>query len=254
MIGAGTTIDPTACIGPHVVVGTDCTIAARVRLDAGVVIGDQCVVGAETVIYPRVSIYARSRIGARVVIHAGAVISADGFGYFFEAGRLHKWPHVGKVVIDDDVEIGADACIDRARFGATLIERGAKLDNLVQIGHNCRVGPGALLAGQTGLAGSVVIEAGAVCGGQVGIADHNTIGAGARIGAQSGIMRHVPPGAEWLGYPAKPVRQCVEEVNLLAYLNDKRAVLRRMIRAAGAAPPPAPADSAGGPAESEPRQ
>ena len=232
VIGDGTQIDEAASVGPHVTIGANCRVGAGVVLMASVVVGNDCEMGAATVIHPNVSVYAGTRIGARVVIHAGAVIGADGFGYFPEGGRLHKWPHVGNVVIEDDVEIGANACIDRAKFGTTLIEREAKIDNLVQIAHNCRVGPSAILAGQTGLSGSVVIGAGAVCAGQVGITDHKTVGHGARIGAQSGIIADVAPETEMFGYPARPVRKAMQEVALLSYLNENRAVLRKLIKAA----------------------
>jgi UDP-3-O-[3-hydroxymyristoyl] glucosamine N-acyltransferase len=234
IVGEGTSIAAGASLGPHVTVGTRCRIGTGAVLMAGVVVGDECEIGAGTVIHPNVSLYAKTHLGARVIIHAGAVIGADGFGYFPDNDKLHKWPHVGNVVLEDEVEIGANVCIDRARFGTTLIERGAKIDNLVQIAHNCRVGPGAILAGQVGLSGSVTVEAGAVCAGQVGIADHNTIGRGARVGAQSGVINDIPPGAEVLGYPAKPARQCLEEIAMLSYLNENRAALRKLIKQAGA--------------------
>ena len=233
VIGEGTRIDETASVGPHVTIGANCRIEATAVLMASVAVGDGCKIGAGTVIHPNVSVYAGTHIGARVIIHAGAVIGADGFGYFLQGGKLHKWPHVGSVVIEDEAEIGANACIDRAKFGTTLIQRGAKIDNLVQIAHNCRVGPAAILAGQTGLSGSVVIEAGAVCGGQVGIVDHTTVGRGARIGAQSGILADVAPETEMFGYPAKPVRKAMQEIAMLSYLNKHRAVLRKLIKAAG---------------------
>ncbi|MFH0983274.1 MAG: UDP-3-O-(3-hydroxymyristoyl)glucosamine N-acyltransferase [Planctomycetota bacterium] len=233
MIGAESSIAATASIGPYAVLGARCRVGPQAVLMASVVVGDDCEIGAGTTIHPHVSLYAKTRIGARVIIHAGTVIGADGFGYFSEGDKLYKWPHVGNVVIEDDVEIGANACIDRAKFGTTLVERGVKIDNLVQIAHNCRIGPGAILAGQTGLSGSVVVEAGAICGGQVGVADHHTIGRGARIAAQSGIINDVPPGVEMFGYPAKPHRQAMHEAAMLRYLTENRATLRRLIKAAG---------------------
>ena len=232
IVGEGTRIDESASIGPHVVIGADCRIGAGVVLMASVVVEDDCEIGADTVIHPNVSVYSKTRIGARVIVHAGAVIGADGFGYFPEDGTLHKWPHVGNVVIEDEVEIGANACIDRAKFGTTLIEHGAKIDNLVQIDHNCRVGQCAILAGQTGLAGSVVVEAGVVCGGQVGIADHKTIGRGARLGAQSGIFSDVPPGTDMFGRPAQPIQPAMQEVAFIRYLTENRRTRRRLIKAA----------------------
>ncbi|MHC4092000.1 MAG: UDP-3-O-(3-hydroxymyristoyl)glucosamine N-acyltransferase, partial [Planctomycetota bacterium] len=165
----------TASIGPHATVGRTCRVGWRVRLMACVSLGEGCQIGDDSLVYPNVTIYPGTRIGARVIIHAGAVIGADGFGYFPDAGRLRKWPHVGNVVIEDEVEIGANACIDRAKFGTTLIQRGAKIDNLVQIAHNCRVGPGSVLAGQTGLSGSVILEEGVTCAGQAGVGDHITV-------------------------------------------------------------------------------
>lgn len=233
IIDEGATVDPRACVGPHVTIGADCRIAAGAILMASVVVGDQCEIGADTIIHPNVTLYARTRIGARVIIHAGAVIGADGFGYFPADGKLLKWPHVGNVVIEDDAEIGANTCIDRAKFGTTLIQRGAKLDNLVQIAHNCRVGPDVVIAGQTGLSGSAVLEAGVVCGGQVGVGEHRTIGRGARIGGQTGVMGHIAPGAEVFGHPAQPVNKALRQAALLRFLTENRTLVRKLVRGAG---------------------
>jgi len=232
IIGEGTSIDPSASVGPCVTIGADCRVGAGAVLRASVVVEDRCAIGADTFIHPNVTIYAQTRIGERVIIHAGAVIGADGFGYFPEDDGLHKWPHVGNVVIEDDAEIGANTCVDRAKFGTTLIERGAKIDNLVQIAHNCRVGPHAILAGQTGLSGSVVLEPGVVCGGQVGVVDHKTVGRGARLGAQSGIISDVTPGADMFGHPAQSLQAAMQEIAFTRYLNKNRQALRRLIKAA----------------------
>ncbi len=234
IVGEGTTIAASASIGPHVTIGDNSRIGAHAVLMASVVVGDNVEIGADTTIHPNVSIYRRTRLGARVLIHAGAVIGADGFGFFPDEGGLQKWPHVGNVVIEDDVEIGANTCIDRAKFGTTLIERGAKIDNLVQVAHNCRIGAGAILAGQTGLSGSVVLGEGVVCAGQVGIADHHKIGRGARIGAQGGVITDIAPGAEVTGYPARPAQQVLRETILLQYLAENRTVLRKLIKEAQA--------------------
>ncbi len=225
-------IHETASIGSHAVVGRDCRIGRRACLMSSVCVGDRCEIGDDTFVYPSVVIYAETRVGSRVTIHAGAVLGADGFGYFPEGGLPRKWPHVGNVVIEDDVEVGANSCIDRAKFGTTLIERGAKIDNLVQVAHNCRVGPASLIAAQTGLSGSVVLEAGVACGGQVGIADHNTIGAGAQLGAQSGVIGNVPAGSITFGTPQRPLKQALQESAMLTFLTDNRRTVRNLVRRA----------------------
>ena len=225
-------VDDSATVGPQVTIGCNCRIGPGVHLMASVTVGDDCRIGDGTVVHPNVSIYPGTLIGSGVLIHSGAVIGADGFGFFEDDGLLRKWPHIGNVVIEDEVEIGANACVDRAKFGTTLIHRGAKIDNLVQIAHNCNIGRGAILAGQVGLSGSVVVEDGVVCGGQVGIADHVTIGQGAQLGAQSGIMADIPPGSVQFGYPAKSRRRTFEELAVLGFLTDNRGVLRKLIREA----------------------
>lgn len=223
-------VSDRASIGPQVTVGNRCRIAGGVQLMSGVCLGEDCQIGEDTIIHPNATVYANTRIGARVLIHAGATIGSDGFGFFLDRGRLRKWPHVGNVVIEDEVEIGANACIDRAKFGTTLIERGAKIDNLVQVAHNCRVGRGAILAGQTGLSGSVVLEEGVTCAGQVGIADHVTIGAGATLTGQTGAMADVPAGAVHFGAPSKPHRRAMQEAALLGFLTDHARAVRKLVR------------------------
>ncbi len=225
-------VPASATIGPNVVVAAGCRLGERVCLMASVVVAADCQIGDETTIHPNVTVYPRCRIGARVLIHAGAVIGADGFGFFVENGRLRKWPHVGNVVIEDEVEIGANACIDRAKYGSTLIQSGAKIDNLVQVAHNCQVGHGAILAGQVGLSGSVVLEDGVICGGQVGIGDHITIGRGAQLSAQAGVISDIPAGSVSSGFPAKPRRQTFAESAMLGFLTEHRNALRKLVREA----------------------
>ena len=232
IIGEGALVAESATIGPNVTVGADCRIGQRVYLMASVAVGDDCEIGEATVIHPNVTVYRGSRIGSRVLIHGGAVIGADGFGFFVEGDRLRKWPHVGNVVVEDEVEIGANACVDRGKYGSTLIQAGAKIDNLVQIAHNCRVGPGAVLAGQTGLAGSVVLEDRVVCGGQVGIRDHVTVGRGAQLAAQTGVIADIPAGSVEVGFPAKPRYRALAELAVLGYLTDNRSVLKKLVRQA----------------------
>lgn len=213
---------------PHTAgIHPDAQVHPRAVVHPGVVVGPDVIVEADTVLFPNVVLYPRTRVGARVRIHAGAVIGADGFRYHAGAQGLVKVPHVGGVRIEDDVEIGANSCIDRGMLGDTLIGRGAKIDNLVQIGHNCVVGPYAILVSQVGLSGSVTVGAGAVLAGQVGVKDHVLIGAGARLGARSAVHGDVPAGETWLGEPARPVKEAMRVYAALRYLPE---LVRRMTR------------------------
>jgi len=209
-------VHPTAVVERGAKLGKDVSIMAYSYIGEGAKIGDRVVIhpfcyvgpeveiGEDTVLFPGVVVYERVRIGRRVRIHAGAVIGADGFGYVKEDGKNRKIPQVGTVVIGDDVEIGANTCIDRATLGETVVGEGTKLDNLVQVGHNVSIGKNCILAGQAGVSGSVVMEDGVVLAGQAGVADHVRIGKGAIIGAQAGVIGDVPPGAFYSGYPARP--------------------------------------------------
>lgn len=192
----------------NVVIGEGCVLGERVVIKANAVIGDGCVIGDGTTIHPNVTLYPGMRIGANVIIHAGAVIGADGFGYReTPAGRV-KIPQNGTVIIEDDVEIGANTTIDRSTLGATVIKRGVKIDNLVHIAHNCTVGEHAVIVAQVGVAGSSRIGSGAILAGQVGIADHCDIGDNAVIGAQAGVTSKVkvPANAYYWGSPAQNMK------------------------------------------------
>ena len=199
-------VDETAYIGPHCVIGEHCTIGARAVLLGGNHLGENCVVGADTKLFPNVVLYARTQVGRRVRLHAGCVIGSDGFGYVFDSGAHQKVLQVGHVIIGDDVEIGANTTVDRGAIGATVIGKGTKIDNLVQIAHNVQTGEHCIVVSQVGIAGSTKLGNYVVLGGQVGLAGHLKIGNQVTIAAQSGVMHDIPDGEKWLGSPAQPDR------------------------------------------------
>ena len=214
---------PGVSIGAYAVIGAGAVIGRDTKIGAGVVIGDGVVVGKGCHIYPRVVLYAGTRLGDRVVIHAGAVLGADGFGYVRdkETGAYLQFPQQGRLIIEDNVEIGANSTIDRGALEETRIGRGTKLDNLVHVGHNVRVGEDVVIAAQTGISGSSTIGGGAIIAGQVGIADHVTIGEGVILGAQGGVPSHKQvrgPGIVFWGTPARPIQQYLRELASLARL------------------------------------
>ena len=213
-------------IGPHAVVGESVEIGEGTRIGPGVSIGARVKIGADCYLDANVTIYAGTEIGDRVTVLAGAVLGSDGFGYVRdpESGRYEKFPQVGKLVIGDDVEIGANSTLDRGALDSTVIARGVKIDNLVHVGHNVRIGENVVIAAQTGISGSSVIEKDAVVGGQVGIADHVRIEEGAILGAQSGIPSKKVirgRGVVFWGTPARPIREYLKELAALARLGKK---------------------------------
>ena len=203
-VADGARVDPTASVGACAVIEAGAVVGPRSRVGALSFIGAGAVLGDDVLLYPRVVIREGVRIGKRVIIHPGAVLGADGFGYAFDGTAHRKIPQVGGLRIEDDVEIGANATIDRATLGETRIGRGSKIDNLVQVGHNCDVGEDVILVAQVGVSGSCKIGNRAVLAGQVGVADHATIGAGAVVTAQSGVPSEVPAGETWGGLPSRP--------------------------------------------------
>lgn len=221
-------------VGPHVVVERGASVGSGTRLNAGVFLGEGTHVGAQCVLHPRVSVYAGARIGNRVVLHSGVVIGSDGFGYVFAEGRQHKFPQIGKVVIEDDVEIGSNTTVDRGSLGNTVIGEGTKIDNLVQIAHNVRIGRHSLIAAQTGISGSAQIGDYVVMAGQVGVGPRARIEDRAVIGGQAGVLdgKIVRKGSTLWGTPARPLDQikkahaCLSSLPTLARkLED---VLRRL--------------------------
>jgi UDP-3-O-[3-hydroxymyristoyl] glucosamine N-acyltransferase len=201
-------VDPTATIRAGAVVEPGAAIGPRTVVASGAYVGEDATIGADCMIHPNVSILDDVRIGDRVTVHAGSVIGSDGFGYATDGeGVHHKIPQIGCVVVEDDVEIGANACIDRARFHETRIGRGTKIDNLVQVGHNVVIGPHSALAAHVGIAGSSVLGKHVALGGMVGVRDHVKIGDAARVGAYSGVGNDLDGGQDYLGIPAMPYRQ-----------------------------------------------
>ncbi len=221
-------IGPDPSIYPFAVIGAGTTIGARCRIYGGVVIGDRCAIGDDVILYPNCVLYDGTQLGARVVVHANAVLGADGFGYRPHDGRHVKVPQLGRVEIGDDVEIGACTAIDRGTFQATRIDAGTKIDNLVQIGHNCHIGRHNLLVSQVGIAGSCTTGDYVVMAGQVGIADHVHIGAGAVIGAKAGVPKDIPAGQRSLGAPATPEREQKRILMSLEKLPNMRRDLRKI--------------------------
>lgn len=226
-IGRGARIGSEAALGPHVVIGDGATIGDRVSLDAGVVVGTGVRLGDDVHLYPGVTIYPGTFLGDRVIVHAGARLGCDGFGYVFKDGAHRKLPHVGRCLIEQDVEIGANTTIDRGSIDDTVVGSGTKIDNLVQVGHNVKIGRLCLLMSQVGVAGSVRIGDGCILAGQVGVSGHLTIGAGARLAAQAGVFGDIPAGETWSGYPARPHR---EALRASAALFKLAGLLKRLER------------------------
>jgi UDP-3-O-[3-hydroxymyristoyl] glucosamine N-acyltransferase len=221
-------LGPGAAIGPHCFVGDRASIGARTVLHPGVFVGDDTVIGDDCELFPNVVVRERCTVGHRVIIHANAAIGSDGFGYRWDGSKHAKIPQIGTVVIEDDVEIGSCACIDRAKFGVTRVGRGTKIDNLVQFAHNVVAGPHCLLVGQSGVAGSVTLGAGVVLGGQSAVRDHITMGDGSMLAACSGVMEDVEPRQVVSGLPAPPHRQSLREQAALRHLPELRTELRKL--------------------------
>ena len=231
-VAADARIAMSAYIGPYVRIGAGAVIGERVEVHDGASIGAKVQVGDDCVIHPNVVIYDDVAIGNRVVLHAGVVIGADGFGFVRAADGYHKFPQLGTVIIEDDVEIGANTCVDRGTLGATRIGRGTKIDNLVQIAHNVQIGARVVIAAQTGISGSTVIEDDCVIGGQVGMGDHARVQCGAVIGSKAGISpgKIVRAGAVVWGIPARPLDEYKRLNALWGRLPEMRAEIEEIRR------------------------
>jgi UDP-3-O-[3-hydroxymyristoyl] glucosamine N-acyltransferase len=225
IVPASAQVDPTAHLGPYCVLGENARIGARCVLRGGNHVGPNCQLGEEVHLFPNVTLYANTEVGNRVRIHSGSVIGADGFGYVLDGGIHRKVPQIGIVKLGDDVEIGANVTIDRGALGPTIIGKGTKIDNLVQIAHNVVVGEHCLIVSQAGVAGSAKLGNYVILAGQVGIAGHLKIGDRASIGAQSGVMHDVPAGQRWLWTPAQPDRTAKRQMLAMQELPN---LLRRI--------------------------
>jgi UDP-3-O-[3-hydroxymyristoyl] glucosamine N-acyltransferase len=229
ILGRGVSLGDGVSIGPNVVLGDGVTVGARTRLDANVVIGDGVSVGDDCHLYPSVTAYSGTKIGPRVIVHAGARLGSDGFGYVYRDGAHVKIPHVGRCLVESDVEIGANTTIDRGSIDDTVIGAGTKIDNLVQVAHNVRIGRLCLLMSQVGIAGSVHVEDGCILAGQVGVSGHLTIGRGARLAAQAGVFGSIPAGETWSGYPARPHREALRAQAAMFKLPSLIRALERLV-------------------------
>jgi len=228
LIGPGTELGCDVAIGPHVVIGARCRIGDGTTILPGVVIGDDVRLGRDCLIYPHVVIREETEIANRVIVHGGAVIADDGFGFLTRDGRHAKVPQIGRVVIEDDVEIGANTCVDRATTGVTRIGRGTRIDNLVQIAHNVEIGRDAILCAQVGIAGSTAVGDRVTLAGQVGVVGHIRIGDGTMVGAQGGVTKSLEPGSQVSGYPATPHALARRMYAALRHLPDLVREVRRI--------------------------
>ena len=220
-------VHPEACVGAHVIIGDGVKIGARTVLHGNNYVDENCVIGEDCAIFHNVSLYPRTELGDRVRIHAGTIVGSDGFGYVQEGGKHLKVPQIGNVVIDDDVEIGANVTIDRGALGPTHIGKGTKIDNLVQIAHNVSTGENCLIVAQAGIAGSTKLGDYCTLAGQVGLAGHLRIGNHVTIAAQSGVIHDINDGEKWWGMPAQPHGKMKRQLLALQKLPD---LLRRYNR------------------------
>ena len=239
-------VDPTAHIGPYCVLDDHVRIGPRCVLQGGNYVGAHCHLAEAVHLLPNVTLYPRTEVGYRVRIHSGAVIGSDGFGYVLDSGMHRKVPQIGNVIIRDDVEIGANVTIDRGALGPTIIGKGSKIDNLVQIAHNVVIGENCLIVSQAGIAGSTKLGNYVVLGGQVGLAGHLKIGNRVSIAAQSGVMHSIPDGEKWFGYPAQRDRQTKRQIIALQQLPDLLKRVTELEKKVGlkAAPSASPGEEA----------
>lgn len=224
-------VSPSARLGqdltlyPYVYIGDRCEIGDRVTLYPGVFVGEDSSIGEESILYPNVSIYPKTVIGKRVILHSGVVVGSDGFGYIKDGTKNIKIPQVGSVEIEDDVEIGANTTIDRAALGKTMIRKGVKIDNLVQVAHNVVIGEDSIIVAQVGISGSTKIGKNVTLAGQVGVVDHIEIGDNVMVGAQSGVTHDLPANQGYIGSPALPHREFLRAITVFPKLPEVKKTL-----------------------------
>ncbi len=234
-------VDASAHVGPYCVLGPNVRIGARSVLQAGDYVGANCQLGEEVNLFPNVTLYPGTEIGNRVRVHSSTVIGSDGFGYVQDGAIHRKVPQIGNVIIRDDVEIGAGVTIDRGALGPTVIGKGSKLDNLVQIAHNVTLGEHCLVVSQAGIAGSTKLGNYVILAGQAGVAGHLKIGNRVSVGAQSGVMHNIPDGEKWLWTPAQPDRQAKRQMIALQQLPELLRRVAELEKKLGLQPQPQPA-------------
>ncbi len=228
-IHPGATVHPSVEIAPFVYIGDGAEVGEGTRLFPHVHVGEDCRIGTGCIVYPHVTLMDGTRVGDKVILHAGVVLGSDGFGFAQAAQGLEKFPQIGRVVIEDNVEIGANTTIDRAALGETRIGKGTKIDNLVQIGHNVQVGENSIIVAQVGIAGSATLGKGVILAGQVGVAGHLTIGDGCRIAAKGGIHSSIKPGTDLGGgLPSMDYKKYLKTVATLPKLPEMSKRLRRL--------------------------
>jgi UDP-3-O-[3-hydroxymyristoyl] glucosamine N-acyltransferase len=229
IIGRGVTLGRDVYIGPYSEIGDGAIIEDRVTIGARCSVGAGVRVGAESHLVDSVTLYPGAVLGKRVRLHAGVRVACDGFGYVQAGGAHQKIPHVGRCIVEDDVEIGANTTLDRGSVDDTVVGAGTKIDNLVQVAHNVRIGRMCLIMSQVGIAGSVHVGDGCILAGQVGVSGHHTIGAGARLAAQAGVFGDIPAGETWSGYPARPHKEALRSHAALFKLAGMMRKLERLL-------------------------
>ena len=228
LIGRDVKLGENVSIGPYTVIDDHVSIGAHTTIYGGCYLAHHTRIGEHSLLFPHVTVYEKVTIGNRVIIHSGVVIGADGFGYVQKEGKNVKIPQIGTVIVEDDVEIGANVCIDRARIARTIIGQGTKIDNLVQIGHNAQIGQNCIIVAQVGVSGSVVLEDSVIIGGQVGLSGHQRIGKGSLVLGKSLVTKDWPPYSKVWGYPAKAYSEAVKLNALVSRLPQYVETIKKL--------------------------